>query len=197
MCFFFFSSRRRHTRCLSDWSSDVCSSDLGAPQSQRTRFDGALARGENLHRVALPGGTVQDGLPVGSEAGRTNFAAAEGDLVIERCTGSGGSPQTLAQQESGCQGDQQADADQSRQKTSSAPGLCWNFFPTVALYATRRGCRGHPADPCARGIRVTLQTLQVRAKFRRALTAQLPVLLQSFVQDGFELRRQARIQLNR
>src|ERR1039458_8615013 len=27
-CSFFFSSRRRHTRCLSDWSSDVCSSDL-------------------------------------------------------------------------------------------------------------------------------------------------------------------------
>src|SRR5215472_14684825 len=25
--FFFFSSRRRHTRCLRDWSSDVCSSD--------------------------------------------------------------------------------------------------------------------------------------------------------------------------
>src|SRR5436853_6027118 len=28
LSFFFFSSRRRHTRCLSDWSSDVCSSDL-------------------------------------------------------------------------------------------------------------------------------------------------------------------------
>src|SRR5262245_62406022 len=29
---FFFSSRGRHTRCLSDWSSDVCSSDLrGGP----------------------------------------------------------------------------------------------------------------------------------------------------------------------
>src|SRR5438132_13973682 len=27
-CFFFFSSRRRHTRSLCDWSSDVCSSDL-------------------------------------------------------------------------------------------------------------------------------------------------------------------------
>src|SRR5438132_13285338 len=26
--FFFFSSRRRHTRSLCDWSSDVCSSDL-------------------------------------------------------------------------------------------------------------------------------------------------------------------------
>src|SRR5437762_4501420 len=29
MCFyFFFSSRRRHTRYIGDWSSDVCSSDL-------------------------------------------------------------------------------------------------------------------------------------------------------------------------
>src|SRR2546426_7746312 len=27
-CFFFFSSRRRHTRLQGDWSSDVCSSDL-------------------------------------------------------------------------------------------------------------------------------------------------------------------------
>src|SRR5574340_1026134 len=27
--FFFFSSRRRHTRSFGDWSSDVCSSDLG------------------------------------------------------------------------------------------------------------------------------------------------------------------------
>src|SRR5437588_8814836 len=27
-CSFFFSSRRRHTRSLCDWSSDVCSSDL-------------------------------------------------------------------------------------------------------------------------------------------------------------------------
>src|SRR6266480_5977331 len=29
MFFFFFSSRRRHTRLTCDWSSDVCSSDLG------------------------------------------------------------------------------------------------------------------------------------------------------------------------
>src|SRR3989337_318981 len=31
--FFFFvcSSRRRHTRCYRDWSSDVCSSDLPGP----------------------------------------------------------------------------------------------------------------------------------------------------------------------
>src|SRR5690606_41098120 len=32
LCFFFFSSRRRHTRFSRDWSSDVCSSDLGGRQ---------------------------------------------------------------------------------------------------------------------------------------------------------------------
>src|SRR6266481_4028862 len=31
--FFFFSSRRRHTRWNCDWSSDVCSSDLGCAVS--------------------------------------------------------------------------------------------------------------------------------------------------------------------
>src|SRR6266542_1409529 len=31
--FFFFSSRRRHTRCYRDWSSDVCSSDLGVSRT--------------------------------------------------------------------------------------------------------------------------------------------------------------------
>src|SRR5256885_2771992 len=33
MYLFFFSSRRRHTRLQGDWSSDVCSSDLGPGQA--------------------------------------------------------------------------------------------------------------------------------------------------------------------
>src|SRR5438093_4897500 len=33
---FFFSSRRRHTRLVSDWSSDVCSSDLVARTAWHT-----------------------------------------------------------------------------------------------------------------------------------------------------------------
>src|SRR5256885_8491065 len=35
---FFFSSRRRHTRLQGDWSSDVCSSDLGR-RSARAAID--------------------------------------------------------------------------------------------------------------------------------------------------------------
>src|SRR5262249_57194372 len=40
--FFFFSSRRRHTRLVSDWSSDVCSSDLSVEAVARD--DVAAAR---------------------------------------------------------------------------------------------------------------------------------------------------------
>src|SRR3989475_4766774 len=35
--FFFFSSRRRHTRFDCDWSSDVCSSDLGVQGREALR----------------------------------------------------------------------------------------------------------------------------------------------------------------
>src|SRR2546426_5394591 len=45
--FFFFSSRRRHTRLQGDWSSDVCSSDLNrkiffpeASPQERVRSNG-------------------------------------------------------------------------------------------------------------------------------------------------------------
>src|SRR2546422_6463648 len=36
--FFFFSSRRRHTRCSRDWSSDVCSSDLETAAVEVTKL---------------------------------------------------------------------------------------------------------------------------------------------------------------
>src|SRR5437763_8559872 len=38
---FFFSSRRRHTRYIGDWSSDVCSSDLIGHDTHRL-VDGRL-----------------------------------------------------------------------------------------------------------------------------------------------------------
>src|SRR5476649_88906 len=47
--FFFFSSRRRHTRSLCDWSSDVCSSDLEAAGSL---MRAAESRGLKTSRVA-------------------------------------------------------------------------------------------------------------------------------------------------
>src|SRR2546426_2740281 len=36
--YFFFSSRRRHTRLQGDWSSDVCSSDLAVLRPQARHF---------------------------------------------------------------------------------------------------------------------------------------------------------------
>src|SRR3712207_8096153 len=50
-CFFFFSSRRRHTRYWRDWSSDVCSSDLpsgnaGTEESMENASAGESANNE-------------------------------------------------------------------------------------------------------------------------------------------------------
>src|SRR5438034_1526430 len=44
---FFFSSRRRHTISLCDWSSDVCSSDLGGPGDSHRQ--GEVARHQDPH----------------------------------------------------------------------------------------------------------------------------------------------------
>src|SRR5690606_40847558 len=57
--FFFFSSRRRHTSFSRDWSSDVCSSDLGAvlprrPSSRRLPFPGRRLRAPSLRRALRP-----------------------------------------------------------------------------------------------------------------------------------------------
>src|SRR5499426_712396 len=78
-CVFFFSSRRRHTRCLSDWSSDVCSSDLRA-------CDGCESC--SLHaRLLLPLRDGQSVIPIrriSSRAGgrRSRREPASGDRRI-------------------------------------------------------------------------------------------------------------------
>src|SRR5256885_6460606 len=79
--FFFFSSRRRHTRLQGDWSSDVCSSDLdaGRARSRHRRRDRGLpplpAQGPQAHgrepplappdvRVPAEGGSPRPGVAV-------------------------------------------------------------------------------------------------------------------------------------
>src|SRR3712207_7470364 len=57
IAFFFFSSRRRHTRYWRDWSSDVCSSDLpghlAADLLRRARLRRGLVRGARGGRAGL------------------------------------------------------------------------------------------------------------------------------------------------
>src|SRR6266550_4803052 len=65
---FFFSSRRRHTRCSRDWSSDVCSSDL--PQRDLLVI---------VDEAALPLGTFRFRAR-GSSAGHNGLKSIEGAL---------------------------------------------------------------------------------------------------------------------
>src|SRR5688500_19374374 len=69
MFYFFFSSRRRHTRLQGDWSSDVCSSDLEGVQSSSARRTGNAppGRSDSALRMLLQLGE-SEGKP-GSESG--------------------------------------------------------------------------------------------------------------------------------
>src|SRR6266446_10127070 len=68
--FFFFSSRRRHTRLQGDWSSDVCSSDLPGVDCEDSLRAGELVQhGADVLGVDRPSGAdvldVRPQLPLG------------------------------------------------------------------------------------------------------------------------------------
>src|SRR5690242_21942053 len=71
--FFFFSSRRRHTRLTCDWSSDVCSSDLHGMGAAGVRHGGVegLGVGVGLYAPAIEhGGEVRTAAEPRSEERR-------------------------------------------------------------------------------------------------------------------------------
>src|SRR5215813_11941407 len=79
---FFFSSRRRHTRCGRDWSSDVCSSDLDdhllAGVGRIFEANGFRLRGahEVAPEILLVAGPLGTRSPTASEAGEIEHALA-------------------------------------------------------------------------------------------------------------------------
>src|SRR5438045_4436395 len=73
--FFFFSSRRRHTRCLSDWSSDVCSSDLAQVLPFLGQLEGGGEPGPDELALHLVVGKLL-GLVEGTRAGPRGFRGA-------------------------------------------------------------------------------------------------------------------------
>src|SRR5690606_40362034 len=81
--FFFFSSRRRHTRFSRDWSSDVCSSDLRAHARGRAARleDGPTRHAGGLDRRRR--GTGPDGGPRIRTAGRRGRGRSEERRVGE------------------------------------------------------------------------------------------------------------------
>src|SRR2546427_2782066 len=83
LSFFFFSSRRRHTRFDCDWSSDVCSSDL---KPTREPFEmGATSRhiyaGQRVYRLCPVCDPTSERL---QKAGRPSVAAAKQAATICR-----------------------------------------------------------------------------------------------------------------
>src|SRR6266446_4034648 len=74
MFLFFFSSRRRHTRLQGDWSSDVCSSDLGMELERRDGHVAAQRLSVN-DRPARPPELLDDELAQGEHVGNEPVGA--------------------------------------------------------------------------------------------------------------------------
>src|SRR5207248_4713833 len=78
--FFFFSSRRRHTRSYGDWSSDVCSSDLG-----RKRRAPAVARDDGVFAFGDDSGKARHAEEMESRADSRRVARSEERRVGKEC----------------------------------------------------------------------------------------------------------------
>src|SRR3712207_290834 len=94
-CFFFFSSRRRHTRYWRDWSSDVCSSDLVFEVDEASwnavvdaNLKGTFFAAQAAARHMVAGGEGGRIINVASQAGvvgieeRSAYGASKGGTVV-------------------------------------------------------------------------------------------------------------------
>src|SRR5207245_4837736 len=86
---FFFSSRRRHTRCYRDWSSDVCSSDLVDPLRPRVADRHDLLLLEKPQQLRLH---VERQVANFVEEERTSGGGANEPLLIGDRTGKAAAP---------------------------------------------------------------------------------------------------------
>src|SRR5699024_11796243 len=96
--YFFFPSRRRHTRAKRDWSSDVCSSDLRKRPRRRGRNQGETVKNISCHGktnvkniqnpVELPPGFPYTGINTAAWAGppdpRADMARPNGGTTMRR-----------------------------------------------------------------------------------------------------------------
>src|SRR2546422_11499321 len=97
---FFFSSRRRHTRCSRDWSSDVCSSDLLTfYDAEVVRFFLPRAAGADAIFVTALGrarGAVGDVLGLNTIAAPTRRAGADEEVPADGAGAGAGADRSAA-----------------------------------------------------------------------------------------------------
>src|SRR5690606_40478970 len=95
--FFYFSSRRRHTRFSRDWSSDVCSSDLLQTQLENVIYRATFEADEPTRLIVQTAPYDDATAAIGARADAGNAAGGIVSLQIGRAScGRGGRPRGRA-----------------------------------------------------------------------------------------------------
>src|SRR3546814_5473413 len=84
-CFFFFKQKTAYEMRISDWSSDVCSSDLGRLHIQGHRFAGRVIELQQNGAVILQLGVGHQVLPAGALDGLAELDRSEERRVGKEC----------------------------------------------------------------------------------------------------------------
>src|SRR3546814_8499381 len=85
--FFFFKQKKAYEMRISDWSSDVCSSDLGGAQPPRRRAIGEPAERDHVGDAHVPGEfmalrQIGDTAPALGRPQRAQVDIAEADAAL-------------------------------------------------------------------------------------------------------------------
>src|SRR5258706_11072253 len=157
--FFFFSSRRRHTRLVSDWSSDVCSSDLrsrrrlafhgdtgsAALHGERKKTDSANTpnSGQRLHSLnSLPVktralGQARVARPAKNNSHREHVVWPKSERNLLK-TNKASQQQTRANQNDDAKRHFHDDEKTAGAYTSDGSGFATSFFQFAGNFAARR-----------------------------------------------------------
>src|SRR5438876_4592579 len=148
----FLSSRKRHTSCTGDWSSDVCSSDLRAPPEARRR-DGSSGRRDRAGafrrrglRMTAAVETIRDApFTIGGRTFHSRLMVGTGkyrdnETMVRAIEASGAEIVTVAVR--------RVDLDRTRE-----PGILYHLDPKkYFLLANTAGC--HTAEDAVRYARL-------------------------------------------
>src|SRR5690625_6490878 len=145
--FFFFSSRRRHTRWPRDWSSDVCSSDL-RDEAKDQSYVLAVMGADRLARSVFPLGEVTSKDEVRAEAAARGLSVSAKPDSYDICFVADGDTQGFLRERLGARAGEIVDAEGTVVRSEEG-AYAYTVGQRRGLGLNRPAADGRPGDVLA------------------------------------------------